>query len=47
MLFKKHLLTAAIGLSLSFSVQASELETLINMLHENGMVTDEQNYAAA
>lgn len=42
MLFKKHLLTAAIGLSLSFSVQASELETLINMLHENGMVTDEQ-----
>ena len=42
MLFKKHLLTAVIGLSLSFSVQASELETLINMLHENGMVTDEQ-----
>lgn len=42
MLSKKHLLAAAIGLSLSFSSQASELETLINMLHENGMVTDEQ-----
>lgn len=42
MLSKKHLLAAAIGLSLSFSTQASELETLINMLHENGMVTDEQ-----
>lgn len=40
--FKKHLLTAAIGLSLSFASHASELETLINMLHENGMVTDEQ-----
>ena len=42
MLSKKHLLAAAIGLSLSFPTQASELETLINMLHENGMVTDEQ-----
>ncbi|THF71798.1 MAG: porin [Methylophaga nitratireducenticrescens] len=42
MLSKKHLLAAAIGLSLSFSSQASELETLINMLHENGMVTDAQ-----
>ncbi|AFI83658.1 OprO/OprP family phosphate-selective porin [Methylophaga nitratireducenticrescens] len=42
MRFKKHLLTAAIGLTLSFSSHASELETLINMLHENGMVTDEQ-----
>ncbi|WP_417550595.1 OprO/OprP family phosphate-selective porin [Methylophaga sp.] len=42
MRFKKHLLTAAIGLTLSFSTHASELETLINMLHENGMVTDEQ-----
>ena len=42
MQFKKHLLAAVIGLTLSFSTHASELETLINMLHENGMVTDEQ-----
>ena len=39
---RKHLIAAIIGLSVSVSSQASELETLINMLHENGMVTDEQ-----
>lgn len=42
MFTRKHLIAAIIGLSVSVSSQASELETLINMLHENGMVTDEQ-----
>jgi phosphate-selective porin OprO and OprP len=41
--FKKTLVAASIFIGISLPVQAgSEIETLINMLHENGMVSDEQ-----
>ncbi|KKM69632.1 hypothetical protein LCGC14_1448760, partial [marine sediment metagenome] len=43
MKYTKHILAAAILSATSAPVYAgSEIETLINMLHENGMVSDEQ-----